>query len=79
MLKNARIIDEDEVDTKVVNLGTKVKVVELDSEEEFVFQIVGSTEADPTQSRISNESPVGKALLGHKVGDTVDVEVPGGK
>jgi len=79
MLKNAKIIDEDEVDTKVVNLGTKVKVVELKSKEEFVFQIVGSTEADPAQSKISNESPVGKALIGHKVGDIVDVDVPGGK
>ncbi|NMA66000.1 MAG: transcription elongation factor GreA, partial [Clostridiaceae bacterium] len=79
MLKNATIIDEDEVDTKVVNLGTKVKITELNSKDEFVFQIVGSTEADPALSRISNESPVGRALIGHKVGDIVDVEVPGGK
>ncbi len=79
MLKHATVIDEDEVDTKVVNLGAKVRIRELKSKDEFDFQIVGSTEADPASSRISNESPVGSALLGHKVGDTVDVEVPGGK
>ena len=79
MLKNASIIDEDEVDTKVVNLGAKVKIRDIKTKEEFDYQIVGSTEADPASSRISNESPVGSALLGHKVGDTVDVEVPGGK
>ncbi|HHY64390.1 MAG TPA: transcription elongation factor GreA [Clostridiaceae bacterium] len=79
MLKNATIIDEDEVDTKVVNLGAKVKIRDIKTKEEFDYQIVGSTEADPASSRISNESPVGSALLGHKVGDTIDVEVPGGK
>ncbi|NLU53230.1 MAG: transcription elongation factor GreA [Clostridiaceae bacterium] len=79
MLKNATIIDEDEVDTQVVNLGTKVKIRELKSKEEFEFLIVGSTEADPASFKISNESPVGSALMGHKVGDTVEVDVPGGK
>lgn len=79
MLKNATVIDEDDVDTKVVNLGTKVKILEPKSKDEFEYQIVGSTEADPMASRISNESPVGRALLGHKVGDTVEIDVPGGK
>ncbi|HHW22850.1 MAG TPA: transcription elongation factor GreA [Clostridiaceae bacterium] len=79
MLKNAIIIDEDEVDTKVVNLGARVKIQDIKSKEEYDYQIVGSTEADPASSRISNESPVGSALLGHKVGDTVEIEVPGGK
>ena len=79
MLKNAAVIDEDDVDTKVVNLGTKVKILEPKSKDEFEYQIVGSTEADPMASRISNESPVGRALLGHKVGDTVEIDVPGGK
>lgn len=79
MLKNATIIDEDEVDTQVVNLGTKVKIRELKTKEEFEYLIVGSTEADPAEAKISNESPVGSALIGHKVGDTVEVEVPGGK
>ena len=79
MLKRATVIDEDEVDTKVVNLGTHVKLRELKSKDEVDYQIVGSTEADPTAYRISNESPVGSALLGHKVGDTIEIEVPGGK
>jgi transcription elongation factor GreA len=79
MLKNAAVIDEDDVDTRVVNLGTKVKIRELKSKDEVDFQIVGSTEADPASYRISNESPVGHALLGHKVGETVDIDVPGGK
>ncbi len=79
MLKNATIIDEEEVDTEVVNLGTKVKILEIKSKEEYDYQIVGSAEADPTSNRISNESPVGSALLGHKAGDTVEIEVPGGK
>ena len=79
MLKNASIIDEEEVDTKVVSLGARVKIVDVKSKEEFDYQIVGSAEADPTSNRISNESPVGSALLGHKAGDTVEVEVPGGK
>lgn len=79
MLKHATVIDEDEVDTKVVNLGAKVKIRESKSKEEYEYQIVGSTEADPAASRISNESPVGRALMGHKVGDTVEIEVPGGK
>jgi transcription elongation factor GreA len=79
MLKNAIIIDEDEVDINVVNLGTKVKVKSLKTNDELIFQIVGSTEADPELSKISNESPVGSALMGHKAGDVVEVEVPGGK
>ncbi|HHU89451.1 MAG TPA: transcription elongation factor GreA [Clostridiaceae bacterium] len=79
MLKNATIIDEEEVDTEVVNLGTKVKILEIKSKEEYDYQIVGSAEADPTSNRISNESPVGSALLGHKAGETVEIEVPGGK
>ena len=79
MLKNAIIIEEEEVDTKVVSLGARVKIVDVKSKEEFDYQIVGSAEADPTSNRISNESPVGSALLGHKAGDTVEVEVPGGK
>lgn len=79
MLKNASIIDEEEVDTKVVSLGARVKIVDVKSKDEYDYQIVGSAEADPTSNRISNESPVGSALLGHKAGDTVEVEVPGGK
>ena len=79
MLKNATVIDEDEVDTAVVNLGTKVKILELDSKEEYEYQIVGSTEANPLLARISNESPVGSALMGRKVGETVEILTKGRK
>lgn len=79
LLKQATIIDEDEVDTETVNLGTRVRIRELDTNEEFEYHIVGSAEADPSESRISNESPVGRALMGHKSGDVVEVDVPGGK
>jgi transcription elongation factor GreA len=76
MLKHATVIDEDEVDTQVVSLGTHVKIRETKSKDEYEYHIVGSTEADPIAFRISNESPVGSALMGHKVGDTVEIEVP---
>ncbi|SHI51402.1 transcription elongation factor GreA [Thermoclostridium caenicola] len=79
MLKRATIIDEDEVDTQMVNLGTYVRIREQKSKDEFEYHIVGSAEADPASFKISNESPVGRALMGHKNGDVVEVEVPGGK
>ncbi|NLW02470.1 MAG: transcription elongation factor GreA [Clostridiaceae bacterium] len=79
LLKQATVIDEDEVDTQTVNLGTRVRIMEAKSKQEFVYHIVGSAEADPISFKISNESPVGRALLGHKAGDTVEVDVPGGK
>lgn len=77
-LKHVKIIDEDEVGTSHVQVGAKVKVhdVELDMTEEY--QIVGSTEANPLKGSISDESPVGKALLGHAAGDDVYVETPSG-
>ena len=78
MLKNVKILDEDELTNDVVSIGSKVKLFDKDFDEEVIYQIVGSTEADPTQGRISDESPVGKFMLGHKVGDVVEVETPGG-
>ncbi len=78
MLRNAKIIDEDEISTEVVSIGSKIKVKDLEYDEEMEYTIVGSAEADPFNGRISNESPVGSALLGHKSGDTVDVNVPDG-
>jgi transcription elongation factor GreA len=78
MLKNAKVIDEEKIDTNVVNLATKVKVLDVETNEEFVYIIVGSTEADPAEFKISSESPVGKALLGRKVGDIVTIDAPGG-
>lgn len=78
MLKNATIIDENEIPADTVNVGTIVKVKDYDFDEEVEFYIVGSAEADPIENKISNESPVGKALIGKKVGDTVEVSVPDG-
>ncbi len=78
MLRNAVLIDEDAIDTNTVNVGTVVTLYNENAEFEMTYQIVGSAEADPMDGRISNESPVGKAIIGHKVGDTVDVNTPGG-
>ncbi len=78
-LKHATVIDEDDVDTHVVSIGTHVRIRETKSKEEMEYHIVGSTEADPAAFKISNESPVGSTLLGHKTGETVEIEVPGGK
>jgi len=78
MLKYAVVIDEDEVDTDSVRLGTRVKIYDMDFNEEVDYHIVGSTEADPASMKISNDSPVGRALIGKKAGDTVEVIVPDG-
>ena len=78
VLKNAVIIDESQIDTTKVSIGCKVQLFDLDTEEEMNYQIVGSTEADPIEGKISDESPFGKALLGHKKGDTATIETPGG-
>jgi len=77
-LKNIKLIDEDNIDTTVVGLGTRVKVLDVEFDEEIEYTIVGSTEADPSKDRISDESPVGKALLGAHVGETVEAIVPSG-
>jgi transcription elongation factor GreA len=78
MLKNAKVIDEDDINTDIVSIGSKVKVLDMEFDEEVEYAIVGSTEADPSQYKISDESPVGRALIGQKVGSVVDVEVPAG-
>ncbi|HHT47889.1 MAG TPA: transcription elongation factor GreA [Firmicutes bacterium] len=78
ILRNARVIDEQGVNLEEVGLGSKVSLLDLDTGEELDYTIVGSTEADPSQFKISNESPVGKALLGRKAGEEVAVNVPVG-
>ena len=78
ILKNAEVIDEDEVDLSTINVGCKVRLFDVDFNEEIDYAIVGSTEADPLKGKISNESPVGEALLGSKVGDEVAVDTPSG-
>ena len=79
MMRNAKIIDEDSSVEGIVNIGNTVIVKEKGSKEKVKFQIVGDTEADPFEGKISNESAVGKALIGNKKGDTVEVEVIDGK
>lgn len=74
ILKNAEVVVEDEVDVDKINVGCTVKVYDEEFEEELEFKIVGSSEANSLKGKISNESPVGKALIGSKVGDVVDVE-----
>ncbi|MFW6006973.1 MAG: transcription elongation factor GreA [Bacillota bacterium] len=78
MLKNAKVVTSDEISDETVNLGTTVKLKDIDSGEELTYTIVGSAESDPLNNKISNESPIGKSILGHKVGDKVKVEVPSG-
>lgn len=78
MLKNAQIINEDELSTEFIHVGSKVKVRDVDFDDICEYKIVGSSEADPVNGRISDESPVGKGLIGHKVGEKVEIETPAG-
>ena len=78
MIRNARLIDESEYASDEVHLGAVVKVKDLKNNDSYEFSIVGSAEADPANQRISNESPLGRALIGHKKGTTVDVATPRG-
>ena len=78
MLKNAVVVDVSEIPTDKVSVGSIVKVMDYEFDEEVEYAIVGSAEADPMNFKISNESPVGSALLGKKVGDVVEVTVPSG-
>lgn len=78
ILKNVEVVDEDEVDLDKVSVGCQVKVLDITYDEEMEFKLVGSTEASSLKGKISNESPVGKALIGAKIGDVVKVETQAG-
>ncbi|MGX7348824.1 transcription elongation factor GreA [Dolosicoccus paucivorans] len=78
MIRYAEIIDDKDIDQDEVTLGRKVTFQELPDGEEETYTIVGSAEADPLESKISNDSPIAKALLGKKIGDVVEVDTPGG-
>lgn len=78
LLKNVEVVDEDEVDLSTINVGCKVRLFDVEFDEEIDYAIVGSTEADPLRNKISNESPVGEALIGRRVGETAEVETPAG-
>ena len=78
MLKNASVVDESEISTDSISVGSIVKVKDYEFDEDIEYSIVGSAEADPMNDKISNESPVGSALIGKKVGDIVEVNAPQG-
>lgn len=78
MLRNARIINDDEVNTDTVSIGSKVVLKDIEMGDTVEYTIVGTAESDPSQNKISNESPVGKAILGQEKGTIVDVNVPDG-
>jgi transcription elongation factor GreA len=77
-LANARVIEADEITSDVVGIGTKVRLKDMDANETIEYTIVGSAEANPAEHRLSNESPVGKAILGRKKGEIVEVAAPRG-
>ena len=77
-MKNAEVVVEDEIDLDKISIGCQVKVLDVEEDEEMEFKIVGSTEANSLEGKISNESPVGKALIGAHTNDIVEVEMPSG-
>lgn len=78
MLKNAIVIDESERDTSKVELGVTVTIHDIEFDEDITYKIVGSTEADPDEGRLSDESPLGKSLMGKAEGEMIDVDAPAG-
>ena len=78
ILKNVEVVDEDEVDLEKINIGCMVKILDIEYDEELEYKIVGSTEANSLKGKISNESPLGKVLIGAKVGDILTVEAQAG-
>ena len=78
MMKNVSVLDEDGISTETVGVGSKITVKRLSNGKVDTYKIVGSTEAAPLEKKISDESPVGKAMLGHKAGEKVEVETPSG-
>lgn len=79
ILKNAEVVDEEEIDLDKINVGCKVKILDIEYNEELEYKVVGSTEANSLTGKISNESPVGRAIIGAGVGDIVTVETPAGE
>ena len=79
ILKNVEVVDEDEIDLDSISIGCSVRLYDVELEQEVEYQIVGSTEADCLHGKISNESPIGSALLRRKVGETIEVETQSGE
>ena len=78
MLKVVEVVDTDELSTDIVSVGSKVRILDMDMDEEEEYQIVGSAEADPMENRISDESPMGKGLIGGRINEEIDIEIPAG-
>ena len=78
-LRHARVIDKKDIAKDVVSVGSKVRLRDVDAKQTVEYYIVGSAEANPSENKLSNESPVGKAIIGHKKGETVEVSAPRGK
>lgn len=78
-LMNATIVDDDEINIETVGVGAKVRLMDMEDSSEDVYKLLGTTEADAMTNCISNESPVGRAIMGHSVGDVVTVNAPGGE
>ncbi|MCL0080650.1 transcription elongation factor GreA [Peptococcaceae bacterium] len=79
MLQHAKVIESENLDKEIVSLGSTILIKDLEFSDQFQYSIVGSVEADPTANKISNESPVGKEVLGKKKGEVIEVDVPAGK
>ena len=78
ILKNAEVVTDEDVDLEKISVGCQVKLFDMEENDEFEFKLVGSTEADSLNDKLSNESPIGRAIIGSKVGDVVEVESPEG-
>lgn len=78
ILKNAEVVVEDEVDLNKINIGCRVRIMDMEFDDILDYKLVGSTEANSLKGKISNESPVGQALIGKKIGDTIEVETQSG-
>ncbi len=77
-LAHAQVIDDDDISTEKVGIGTTVKILDMDMDEEMEFKMVGTKEADINSGKMSDESPIGAAIMGHEVGEKVEVETPSG-
>ena len=79
LVANAQIVDESKIDTSIVSLGSEVTVYDVEEDEDIVYNIVGSNEVNPVERKISDQSPIGKALMGQKAGSSVAIELPNGE
>ncbi len=79
MLKNAKVVEENQIDKTVINIGTKFELLDVELKETMTYQLVSSAESDPLNGKLADDSPVGKAVFGHKSGETVIAETPNGE